>query len=135
VKFDDIQCTLSIFDLAGQERFREIQKVFYVGTNAVIYVFDFTRPDTLKNLDKWQNALYRGIEDEKEVISILIGNKVDLKDQLLVNRQDAEEKALALNCRRFLQTSALTGEHVDEAFSYISETLIHKANQLLARIR
>ncbi len=130
VKVNNSHCTLSIFDLAGQRKFREIQRVFYVGTNAVIYVFDCTRPDTLKNLDKWQSSLIRGVKDDTNIIAILVGNKVDLKDKMAVTPQEAEKKAFSLNCCRSIQTSALTGEHVDEIFLHISERLIKEVTKL-----
>ncbi|MFX1511762.1 MAG: Rab family GTPase [Promethearchaeota archaeon] len=132
VNVDDLQCTLSIFDLAGQEKFRDIQDVFYVGTNAAIYVFDFTRPETLDNLIKWQGALFRGVRDDWGLVQVLVGNKIDLEDQMLINPKEAEVKAFELGCTRFIQTSALTGEYVEEVFWYISEKLVHQAILLSA---
>ncbi|MFX1514365.1 MAG: Rab family GTPase [Promethearchaeota archaeon] len=129
VNVDSTPVTLSIFDFAGQERFREIQNVFYIGTNAAIYVFDYTRPNTLESLNRWQYDLFRGVQNEMEVIQLLIGNKIDLKKAINVNAREVQRRAFELGCHRFIQTSALTGEHVDDAFTYIAARLLNQIKQ------
>ncbi|MFX0211707.1 MAG: GTP-binding protein [Candidatus Hodarchaeota archaeon] len=124
VMIDNSPVTLSIIDLAGQERFRKFQNIFYLGANAAIYVFDYTRPYTLEKLNRWQNDLFTGVHNEREIVQILIGNKVDLKKHLLVDEKEIQRRAFELGCDRFIRTSALTGKHVDEAFTYIAAKLL-----------
>jgi len=45
-----VKITLSLWDVAGQERFDLFKTDFFHGTAAVGLVFDLSRPDTLKEL-------------------------------------------------------------------------------------
>jgi small GTP-binding protein len=72
----DVLIRLIIWDLAGQPRFESVRKLYFLGSDAVIVVFDLTRPETFDNLEGWLHAFRQAVPDQ--VPSILIGNKVDL---------------------------------------------------------
>ncbi|MCD6514845.1 MAG: Rab family GTPase [Candidatus Asgardarchaeum sp.] len=72
---DNKRIVLQIWDLAGQPRFNEVTQLFFRGARGVVYVFDRTRPITLKNLENWFNRIYNEIG---KVPSVVAGNKTDL---------------------------------------------------------
>ncbi|MFV2014153.1 MAG: hypothetical protein ACC656_01885, partial [Candidatus Heimdallarchaeota archaeon] len=57
---------------------------------------------------------------------IVVGNKNDLEDQREVSTQEGQITANQLGCIDYIETSALTGEHVASAFNTIGENLLNK---------
>ena len=125
VELDDgTVVALSIWDLAGQERFRFIRHTFYKGARAALLVFDLTRNSTLENIEKWNKEFTNSCG--KKALKILIGNKNDLKDQIAVSEEECQAVNEKINSLYFIRTSALTGEHVNEAFLTIAKYLVEQ---------
>lgn len=104
------QVKLSIWDMAGQERFRVVRGGFYRGSLTAALVFDITNPSSLTNLESWYQEISEVAPNQKFII---IGNKIDLE------RVQGPESAQAYAARisaLYLETSALTGEGVSVMF-------------------
>ena len=69
-----------IFDLAGQPKFDKVRSSFYNGAQAAILVYDITNNTTLKNMQKWVSEAKRNNEDGSLETFVVVGNKIDLKD-------------------------------------------------------
>ncbi|MHA1829875.1 MAG: Rab family GTPase [Candidatus Heimdallarchaeaceae archaeon] len=123
---DGTLVALSIWDLAGQDRFQFIRHTFYKGAKAALLVFDLTRSSTLKNVQKWNKEFVENCGSD--VVKILVGNKNDLSDQIDVSENECTKLSTKIQSNLYIQTSALTGEHVDNAFTKIAEELVKKAN-------
>src|SRR2546425_11718944 len=97
----------------GGEGFRELLKdAYFYGTNGVLAVADVTRRRTLDDLDDWID----GVEHEVGKVPILIAvNKTDLTSGAQFDADDVAQFAKAYNAE-FFETSAKTGEHVEDAF-------------------
>jgi small GTP-binding protein len=119
---------LSIWDVAGQGRFRAFRDQFYAGTLAVALVYDVTAPATFFNLTRWREEVRASIPG---VPACVIGNKVDLGP--VVPPAEAEGWAKFEGQMPFLQTSALTGEKVEEFFQGLA-FLAHKQHEALKEI-
>eukprot|EP00049_Salpingoeca_infusionum_P017511 m.353239 g.353239 ORF g.353239 m.353239 type:complete len:217 (-) comp16715_c0_seq1:358-1008(-) len=104
---------LQIWDTAGQERFRAVTRSYYHGAAGALLVYDITRRSTYNKLRTWLNDA-RALTNPNTVI-FLIGNKSDLEAKRDVTTEEAQEFAKE-NGLVFLETSAKTGERVDEAF-------------------
>ncbi|KZS91707.1 ras-domain-containing protein [Sistotremastrum niveocremeum HHB9708] len=76
--------TLQIWDTAGQERFSSLSSAFFRGADAVIMVFDVTRPATLEDLRKWwiQFSERAPVPEEEaaDFCTVMVGNKVDIPE-------------------------------------------------------
>jgi len=59
-----------------------------------------------------------------QVVLYLIGNKSDLKANRQISFEQGLARAKELNCP-YLETSALTGENVEDAFLLIATKLIN----------
>jgi len=104
------QVKLSIWDMAGQERFRVVRAGFYRGSLAAALVFDITNPSSLTNLESWYQEISEVAPNQKFIV---IGNKIDLE------RVQGSETAQAYAARisaPYLETSASTGEGVSVMF-------------------
>ena len=118
---------LQIWDIGGQERYKFLRQSFFDGANGALIVFDLSRWHTFEELEGWLSDLreYAG----EEIPFALIGNKVDLIDKKdeLYERESAEvfvkkEKTC------YLETSAKTGENVEEAFLNLTHKMIENTN-------
>lgn len=67
---------LQLWDATGIERFRNIIKSYYKGTDGFIIMYDITNRKSFEDIDDWMTQL-----DNKNLNSrILIGNKIDLEN-------------------------------------------------------
>jgi len=104
---------LQVWDTAGQERFRAVTRSYYRGAAGALLVYDTTRRITYNHLTTWL-ADARSLTHPNTVI-MLIGNKRDIEDQRDVSYEEVSKFAQE-NGVLFLESSAKTGENVEEAF-------------------
>lgn len=110
VELPDGPIKLSIWDMAGQERFEVMREGFYRGSLAVALVYDLTEPKSLQHLPRWRQEIMKVVEG---VPLLIVGNKRDLAPEAPLD----EGKALAEKMGgKHLVTSALTGDGVDRLF-------------------
>ena len=120
---------LYIWDTAGQERFKSVTRAYYRDAHAAFLVFDLTNPESLQNIRTWYKDLmnkfnYNG--NSSKPIVLLIGNKSDLTKT--VKHSDIIELVDELKIPIYLNTSAKTGEHVDDMFESLLDLLITNNN-------
>jgi small GTP-binding protein len=105
---------LSIWDMAGQERFQVVRTGFYRGSLAVALVYDVTSVTSLANLKRWRDEVLGAAPMQALVV---VGNKADL--ERTVRSQLARAAASYLGAS-YLETSALTGEGVAALFETLA---------------
>ncbi|GAB5360417.1 hypothetical protein AAMO2058_000626100 [Amorphochlora amoebiformis] len=114
---------LQIWDTAGQERFRSVTKTYYRGAAGCLLVYDITSRETYENLTTW-------LRDAKtlarpDITVVAVGNKCDRKNDREVSLLEASRFAQD-NDLLFMETSALTGECVDEVFLKCTSSIVSK---------
>ncbi|OLL23803.1 Ras-related protein Rab-4B, partial [Neolecta irregularis DAH-3] len=114
---------LQIWDTAGQERFRSVTRSFYRGAAGAILVYDITSAPTFADLYSW-------LTDARALASanlsvLLVGNKADLSSEREVRIDEAGRWA-ERHKLSYLETSALTGDNVEEIFARIARMVIAK---------
>ena len=84
--------SLKLWDTAGQEKFRCLNKIFIKDSQIVIFVYDITRKKTLDEVDYWYNYVEECLGKDTAVYG-LVGNKIDLFDkevEIKENNKDIE---------------------------------------------
>lgn len=114
---------LQIWDTAGQERFRSVTRSYYRGAAGALLVYDITSRESYTALTSWLCDA-RSLASPSIVI-ILCGNKKDLEGDRDVTFLEAARFAQE-NELMFLETSALTGENVEEAFLKCARSILNK---------
>jgi Ras-related protein Rab-39B len=117
---------LQLWDTAGQERFRSITKSYYRNSVGAVLAYDICNMESYKHIPVWLLEARRHIEPHQATF-LLVGCKRDLATP--GSREVPRETAQALADYHgipFLETSARTGENVEEAFSIISQTIYDK---------
>jgi small GTP-binding protein len=120
----DVCVGLQIWDLGGHTRSTEVGKVFFQGVSGAMLVYDITRPDTLEKIELWQEQLAKHSSD---VILYLVGNKNDLENYRAVTFEDGKAIQKSNKIDFFFETSAKTGDHIQETFEHMAISLV-KAN-------
>ena len=100
-KNDKKKINVSLFDTAGQEKFRSITLSYFKGTDGILLMYDITNRSTFENVEMWINSINEAIgtgNDSKFQI-ILIGNKTDLIDQNGYKREVEEDEAKDISAK------------------------------------
>ncbi|XP_071542649.1 ras-related protein Rab-21-like isoform X4 [Panulirus ornatus] len=115
---------MQVWDTAGQERFRSMAPMYYRGANAAILMFDLTNYSTFTDVQSWVHELRTRVGDG--LMLVLVGNKVDLTENLAVNKNSAKEYAGSIGAS-FLETSALTNTGVQDVFNAVAMEMVKRA--------
>lgn len=114
IVIDGEEIALILWDLAGEVSQEKVPRSYFLGANAVIYVFDLSRPATYSRLK----------DDLRYIQSLLpyalirkVGNKKDLVNDETLKKIHAETYPDFF-------TSARTSENVEELFRGIGESLL-----------
>ena len=93
---------ISLFDTAGQEKFRSIAATYYRGSDGILLLYDITDRNSFESIEMWINSIIESIGkkvDSKYVI-LLIGNKLDLVNEGSAKRKVEEQEAIDI-CKKF----------------------------------
>jgi small GTP-binding protein len=125
--------SLSLFDIGAQKYFQRFRRTYYQGAQASFIVYDLTNRETYENIKIWIKELDDFITSEDLPI-VIVGNKTDLIEQRQVSTQEGEDLAKELSESRnskisYIETSALSGENIEDAFSLISYHFIMKSKE------
>lgn len=108
--------------MEGTDDLNHIRDSYLLGTHAVIYVFDVSRPSTFTNLDRDLSVL----KNKTTGVPIkVVGNKVDLTGEEVVAQMLGQQ-----NISYDYLTSAKTGSKVDDLFERLAKTLVPDAETI-----
>ncbi|MFX0106503.1 MAG: Rab family GTPase, partial [Candidatus Hodarchaeota archaeon] len=114
----DITVNLMVWDIAGQPQFYMLHRPYFNGADGMMLVYDITRSSSFSNINNWFNTSIKyGLSG---IPRILIGNKIDLKDERKIILPMAEHLSEKIDAP-FFETSAITGENVSTIFKKIAE--------------
>ncbi|XP_051238417.1 ras and EF-hand domain-containing protein [Dicentrarchus labrax] len=129
---DGEKTSLQIWDTAGQERFRSIARSYFRKAHGVLLLYDVTSESSFLNVRAWVDQIQDATEEK--IPMCVIGNKVDLREQLpegsCVSSLHGEKLAKAYGAL-FCETSAKEGTNVVEAVLHLAREV--KKNVKLRR--
>jgi small GTP-binding protein len=108
--------TLQIWDIAGEQRFRELIPYYISGVKGIILVFDCTSMKTLESLHEWINVI-RSFIDPYTIPLILISSKNDLESNIDTNILSKFMNIYKIN--EYYETSSITGKNIEAVFRKI----------------
>ncbi len=119
IDYNKFKIKLQIWDTSGEEKFRTITKNFYRNADGLLVVFDLTKKESYDHIRSWINEAK---ENNDKLKTILIGNKLDLKDERIVAIDVAKQFAEKNNLK-YIETSAKDGTNINESFQAIIDLL------------
>lgn len=129
IEVDGKNVEIILFDTDGQERFGNITCSLYQGMHGIIIAYDVNNTETFKAVENWVTEMERYARSE--VVVFMVGNKTDL-DKRQVNAETAEKFAQDKGYP-FMETSAKTGENVEELFSKLAQAMVSRYTKTEAR--
>jgi len=112
--FEDQNYHLDIWDIQGENYFDELMKNYFRGSSAYILAIDGSDPKSFEAAIE----IHKGCEkDFEDVPCVTFINKCDQKDFWTINPTDMTY--LNLKSLNVFETSAKTGEGVDEGFNFL----------------
>ncbi|CAG9323064.1 unnamed protein product [Blepharisma stoltei] len=116
-----------IWDTAGQERYHAIVSAHYRRAIGALAVYDVTSFKSFCSISRWLNELKD--KADPSILIILVGNKIDLLYKNPALREVSSEHAKKFADEEgllFIETSALIGTKVSEAFEILIEGIYEK---------
>ena len=117
---------IQIWDTAGQENFRSITRAYYKNSVCALVVYDISSRDSFNNVSTWVEDCKN--QSPKTIFMVLVGNKSDLNDKRQVNTEEGQELAEKYGML-FFETSAKSGENVENVFVKSAEEIARKIDQ------
>ena len=94
---------ISLFDTAGQEKFRAITYNYFKGTDGILLIYDISDRQSFESVENWITSIREAIgtnNNESKYAIVLIGNKLDLVEEEIKQREVTEEEASDI-CKKF----------------------------------
>ena len=120
VLFDNVHCSLQLWDLGGQKRFRYLLDNYVMGARGALLLFDLTMMPKIGDILEWVNITR--LHDINLPI-ILVGTKNDLEDFIAVDDESAHHIKNAFSMIDYIKTSSKTGYNVDKLFDLLAKKL------------
>lgn len=117
---------LTLWDTAGQEKFRSLARMYFQDAEAALIVYDVTYPESFEAAKTWVKDLKENSNVEDMVLAI-IGNKSDMMDKYAVQLEDAHTFAAAVGAEIVKETSARDNNGVNEVFQLVAAKLLKKS--------
>ncbi|MFX0039412.1 MAG: GTP-binding protein [Promethearchaeota archaeon] len=133
IEFFGNNIVYSLWDVGAQMYFKRFRQTYYLGTQAAFIVFDLTNRKSFESVNEW----FKELEDfigGRDIPIIIIGNKTDLKDQRAISYDEGVKLVNQLYDKpnikiSYIETSALSGENVEDAFTLIAYHYISKSKE------
>ncbi len=131
IRGKEIDVTWQIWDLSGQQYWREVVSSFYKGAHGAVLVFDITNDLSYQNMLDWALEFSR-LGGGRPIV--VVGNKIDLRDKVpdSLNIDDGKRKAYELSKllgikTTYIETSALENINISEVFNKVKEMIVSEA--------
>ena len=112
---------VQLWDTAGQDKFRAITRNYYKGARGIILIYDDTNIKSFENIKKWINEIKEEISEK--VTIVLIGNKIDNEGERKISKDQGEKLASEYGVQ-FFETSAKTGQGINESVFYLVQKIV-----------
>ncbi|XP_015587453.1 ras-related protein Rab-32 isoform X4 [Cephus cinctus] len=118
---------LQLWDIAGQERFGNMTRVYYKEAVGAFIVFDVTRSATLDAVVKWKQDLDSKVQlpDGSPIPCVLLANKCDQQKEGLVNSPGKmDDYCKEKNFAGWFETSAKENINIEEAARFLVNKIL-----------
>lgn len=128
IKEENITTRLQLWDIAGQERFGNMTRVYYREAQGAFIMCDCTRSSTIDAIKKWKSDIDNKVDWNKFYPDgtnpcVLLVNMSDRYETDGVKDIDFDKMCKEYGFHKCFQISCKTGEGIQEACDYMVEIL------------
>ena len=116
IKHIDQEIDFYIWDTAGQDHFNAITRRYYRGADACLIVFAINDRESFNQVKSWHQKM---TQECGKIPTALVMSKIDLKDDIKVTYEEAENLSKELKLKLF-KISSKEGIQVEECFEYLA---------------
>ena len=122
------QVRLQMWDIAGQDRFGAIARVYYKDAKGALLLYDITRKDSYDNTLLWKKEIDEKVRlpDGSRLPVLLVGNKSDLEERRQVpdDKDRLNEFVQENGFIGWFETSAKEGTLIHDAARFLVEDIL-----------
>ncbi|EFC41652.1 rab family small GTPase [Naegleria gruberi] len=123
---DNIIIRLQLWDIAGQERFGSMTRVYYKEAVGAFVVYDITRPPTFEAVQKWKSDIEHKVflPDERPIPCVLLANKCDLPSAVSKSKEEMDQYCQENGFIGWFETSAKDDKNINEAANFLVKKIL-----------
>ena len=112
---------VQLWDIAGQERYKNLTRVYYNKAVAAVVVFDASNPASLAGAVEWLHDLEHKVvlPDDTSIPCVLMANKIDLSNAVSRTASEAQRLCEKHGFKSYFEVSAKTGKNVDKSMNWL----------------
>lgn len=133
-KVDGSSITIQLWDIAGQDRFTGLHRIFYTHAVAAIIVFDLFNRSSFENTIKWKQDIDAKVflPSGAKIPVLLLGNKLDLEQEgkePAVSDREIEAFAKENGFYHWFKCSAKSGANIKPACIHLIQQVARNNKQ------
>jgi len=134
---DGVDINVQLWDIAGQERFAGLSRIFYTHAVGAIVVFDIWDRETFNNAAMWKKDIDAKVffPNGEKIPVILLANKCDLiseSQQPSITSEQIDEFCRKHDFIASYQVSAKTGANIKEACLFLISRIVQNNKRMKA---
>uniref|UniRef100_A0A672GJ44 Ras-related protein Rab n=1 Tax=Salarias fasciatus TaxID=181472 RepID=A0A672GJ44_SALFA len=136
LNWDSETVRLQLWDIAGQERFGNMTRVYYREAMGAFIVFDVTRPTTFEAVVKWKEDLDSKLmlANGQSIATVLLANKCDQGRELTSNGIKMDQFCKDHGFVGWFETSAKDNLNISEAANFLVKHIMATENDILKSV-
>ncbi|ELP87531.1 rab17, putative [Entamoeba invadens IP1] len=136
VTYEGRQVEIRLWDVAGQDYYAAMTRVYFSGAISALVVCDITSKDSIEAVVKWKaNIDDRVLFNEQKIPVILVGNKSDLLNEKELTNVENQLKEIKEN-EQFTGVeliSAKTSKNIDTCMEKITKAVMTQFGDFLVQ--
>ena len=125
---DEKKIELRLWDIAGQDQYAGMSRVYYNGALGAIVMCDISNNNSIEGVLKWKlNIDDRVLYKDKKIPCILVANKSDLitsDSEMMIQTEKLEKIVKEQNFQEYVVISANTNQNLDESMFKIGKIIM-----------
>ena len=114
-----------LWDTAGQEVYRSLNKIFIKDSKIIIIVFSIINRDSFTGIDFWINYVKEILKEDSYIMAI-VGNKIDLYDEQQIPDNEIEKKIKDLGLKSKITSAATDAQGFRKFLNELLKEYINK---------
>ncbi|XP_054481806.1 ras-related protein Rab-38b [Anoplopoma fimbria] len=136
LNWDSETVRLQLWDIAGQERFGNMTRVYYREAMGAFIVFDVTRSSTFEAVIKWKEDLDSKLmlTNGQSIATVLLANKCDQGRELTSNGIKMDQFCKDHGFIGWFETSAKDNLNIGEAANFLVKHIMATENDIMKSV-